>query len=91
MTLTIIDYGGTLGAHIAAGKYYAAHGIMLKVLYCASACMMMLLQVPKEQVCFYPQAWIGDHSAAWSGGMESPTTMIWERGRDWIAKGYRSC
>jgi len=90
-TVNIIDYGGTLGAHVAAGKAYAAAGVLLKVKYCASACLMMLAQVPRAQICVFPDAWIGNHSTGWNGGTESAATMVWERGRDWIARGWREC
>ena len=92
---TIIDYGGTLGAHVAQGKAYAAAGTYLAIKYCASACIFMLAMVPKDHVCFYPDAWIGFHTEQqlpqWLGGTENPNTMRWERGKKWIAKGYKSC
>jgi hypothetical protein len=55
---------------------------------------MMLAQVPADHVCYYPDAWIGTHSAAYYASVsvtESPTTMDWERGRDLIARGAREC
>ena len=94
-TVTIIDYGGLLGEHVAQGKAYAAAGVMVAVKYCASACIFMLAMVPSDHKCFYPDAWIGFHTEhqlpQWQGGTESPTTMRWERGRDWIAKGFKPC
>jgi hypothetical protein len=90
-TVTIIDYGGTLGSHIALGKAYAAAGVHVAVRYCASACLMLLAQLPQTRVCYYPDIWIGSHSAAWTGGAENPATMDWERGRDLIARGAREC
>ena len=89
--VTIIDYGGPLGAAIAKGKAYAVAGAHLAVKLCASACLFTLMQVPRDHVCFYPDAWIGYHSPAWTGRSEPASQMIWERGRDWIAKGYQPC
>lgn len=91
MTTTIIDYGGTLGSHIALGKAYAAAGTHLAIKFCASACLMMLAQVPRDHVCIYPDVWFGFHSAAWHGLSEPAQSMIWERGREWVAKGYAQC
>jgi hypothetical protein len=85
----INDPGGFLGAHIALGKSYAALGAKLAVKYCASACLMLLAQVPQQNVCFYDDAWIGTH--AQYDHAEIARDMIWERGRDWIKQGYGKC
>ena len=94
-SVTIIDYGGLLSEHIEQGKAYAAAGVIVVVKYCASACIFMLAMVPADHKCFYPDAWIGFHTehqlAQWRGGTEQSNTMRWERGRQWIAKGYKSC
>ena len=97
MTVLINDPGGYIWQHIALGQHYAAIGAKLAVIYCASACLMLLDQVPKANICVYPQAWIGYHTAAQHNNpdgtccTESTTTMRWERGSDMIARGYRSC
>ena len=88
----INDPGGYIGMHIMQGKIYAAMKANLIIVYCASACLNMLAQVPVDNVCFEPSAWIGYHSAKFDGvHPESPATMRWERGSDWIAKGWRKC
>ena len=95
-TVTIIDYGGTIGAAIAQGKAYALAGTHLAVKYCASACVTMLSLVPQANVCFYPDAWIGYHTEAMYSVagiccIENPNTMVWQRGKDWIKRGYKPC
>ena len=86
------DPGGLVGFHILLGKHLAAAGTKVVVVFCVSACLNLLAQLPKENVCFRPDAWIGFHSAAQrADGTEDTTTMRWERGRDWIAKGWKSC
>ena len=95
--LIINDPGGVILQHVFLGKQYAALGTKLAVKYCASACLSLLAQVPQTNICFYPDAWIGYHTAAMRPNeagiccVESPTTMRWERGRDWIARGYSDC
>ena len=90
--MVIIDPGGSALMHGYQYGLWAAQGVMFKVKYCASACVMALMTVPPAQVCFYPDAWIGTHTAAMdANGNESPSTMRWERGREWIAKGWRKC
>jgi hypothetical protein len=97
LVLTINDHGGLIGTHVALGKAYAAAGVHVAVKYCASACLFLLMQMPHSLVCFYPDAWIGYHtSAAYPNAKgicceESTTTMRWERGADWIARGYAKC
>ena len=92
MAVTINDPGGYIWQHIALGQHYAAVGAKLAVIYCASACIMLLDQVPKSNICVYPQAWFGYHTdQRFPDGSESPTTMRWERGTDWIKRGYRTC
>jgi hypothetical protein len=92
MTITVIDYGGVIGSQIALGQHYAAIGAHLAIKLCVSACILMLLQVPKANVCIWPDAWFGFHSAAWHGGPESAQTMVWMRGRQYVRKwGYREC
>lgn len=90
MTL-INSLGGTIGEAIALGQHYAAIGAHLKVVLCASACLFTLAQVPHDHICFPPDAWLGDHSRAWHGGPERTQTMVWWRGRDMIAKGWKQC
>ena len=95
--IEIIDYGGDLGFHVALGKAYAVAGAHLKVLYCASACLLTLAQVPKANICFSPSAWVGYHTPAQHRDeigrccVEDANTMRWVRGRDLIAKEYRRC
>ena len=95
--ITINDPGGIIRDHVLLGQHYAQIGAYLVVKYCASACLMLLAQVPKDHVCFYPGAWIGTHTPAQRQNAqgycceESPTTMHWERGKDWIANGYAKC
>lgn len=97
LNVLVNDPGGSIVQHAFDFTVLAASGALFKVLYCASACVMALATVPKEQVCFHPQAWIGYHTAAQGPNekgqccFESPSTMRWERGRDWIAKGYKQC
>lgn len=91
MNVIINDAGGLLSEHIVLGQHYAAIGANLIVVYCTSACLILLAQVPQNKICFRPGAWVGYHSSAWQGGSESTTTMKWERGRDWIARGYAKC
>lgn len=90
--IVINDPGGYVWAHEALGRKYAKDGSKLVVVYCASACLNLIALVPKENVCFRRSAWVGYHTGAQSpSGIESPTTMRWERGREWIARGYREC
>ncbi len=92
MSVVINDPGGSLLEHLTQGYQYAVHGTHLVVVYCASACLLLLAQVPRDHVCFRPSAWIGYHTAArQADGTESTTTMRWERGKDWIKKGYKAC
>ena len=95
--MIINDPGGNVFQHAFDFAVLAAQGVMFEIVYCASACVMALIAVPKEQVCFYPSAWIGYHTAAKHPDeqgrccVESPTTMRWERGRDLINRGYNQC
>lgn len=92
MNVIINDPGGDVSHHIVMGAFYAWSDSFLKVVYCASACLNLIAQVPKDHVCFTPSAWIGYHTAEQRlDGTESVSTMRWERGRDWIKKGYRQC
>lgn len=88
----INDPGGSIAQHAFDYTVMALNGVFFKVMYCASACVMAISTVPMKQVCFYPQAWIGYHTAAQrENGTESSNTMRWERGRDWIKNGYGEC
>lgn len=90
--IVINDPGGLVWQHRALAQKYAKDGTHLIVVYCASACLDFLAIVPKANVCFRRSAWIGYHTpAALPGVTESPTTMRWERGADWIERGYREC
>lgn len=94
--MTLIDYGGKIGEHLALGHALIASGQIIAVKYCASACLMILAMFAAKpetmkRLCVYPDAWIGYHVHPFANGSESPTTMRWERGRDWIAKGYTPC
>lgn len=92
MNQIINDAGGSIHAHYLLGLHYAEVGAHLIVVYCASACLYLLAAVPRDHVCFRPSAWVGYHTAAQRpDGTESPTTMRWERGTDWIARGYKRC
>ena len=95
MNITINDPGGIIRDHVLLGQHYAKIGAYLVVKYCASACLFLISQVPQDHVCFTPSAWIGYHTEHQlpqsQGGTENPNTMRWERGRDWIAKGYKQC
>ena len=88
MEVIINDPGGNVIDHVMLGLNYYCTGVNLIVEYCASACLDILKIVPKDHICFRPDAWIGYHSHP---GIEDTTTMIWERGRDWIARGYKQC
>lgn len=91
-SVVINDPGGVISDHLVQGIHYAWAGTNLIVKYCASACLDMLDMVPKDHICFKPSAWIGYHSINQRpDGTEDTTTMIWERGKDWIARGYKSC
>ena len=84
--------GGNIVQHVLTGLHYLQTGASVAVIYCASACLNLIGQIPPERVCFYPQAWIGYHTAArLPDGTEPTWTMRWERGRDWIARGYPEC
>lgn len=86
------DPGGSILQHLHLGQHYAAESIHLTVVYCASACIYLLAAMPHDLVCFKPSAWIGYHTAQQrADGTESPSTMRWERGTDWIRKGYKAC
>lgn len=90
--IVINDAGGLVTDHIVQGIQYTWSGVYLIVQYCASACLDMLNMVPKDHICFRPNAWIGYHSIHQQlNGTEDTTTMIWERGKDWIVRGYKSC
>jgi hypothetical protein len=92
MFVTINDPGGDVLQHIAIGQSYAQSGAFLEVIYCVSACLLMIAQVPEDHVCIMRNAWIGYHSEhRRPDGTESPRTMAWERGRDWIVRGWREC
>lgn len=97
MNYLVNDPGGSIVQHAFDYTVMALSGAYFKVMLCASACVMAIELVPKDQVCVYPQAWIGYHTAAAGPNekgqccFESPTTMRWERGRDWIAKGWTPC
>ena len=91
MKIIINDPGGYIWQHIAIGQHYAQIGAKLIIVYCASACLNLLAQVPASNVCFRPSAWIGYHVHQQADGYEPTTSMRWERGRDWIAKGWASC
>ena len=99
MTVTLLDPGGYVMSHYWYGKTLAMIGAKVKVVFCASACILWLIPViPKENVCFTRTAWIGYHTAAQHNNpdgtccTESTTTMRWERGSDMIARGkYTQC
>lgn len=84
-TVILNDPGGTIGSHVAYGALLKALHAKVIVAYCASACLMLLAQLDPAQVCFRPSAWIGWHPAPWGSPMQ------WERGRAWIARGWRGC
>lgn len=91
-SIILNDPGGLVWAHRALGQKYAKDGTHLVVAYCASACLDILAIVPRENVCFRGSAWIGYHTAAQrTDGTEPTYSMRWERGRDWIARGYQEC
>ena len=83
--------GGYVMAAEALGKKYASEGTKLIVVYCVSACVLILDIVPKENICFRPSAWIGYHSEHHITGPEPSHMLRWERGRDWINRGYNEC
>lgn len=96
--IVLNDPGGYVWVHRALGQKYAKEGTHLIVAYCASACLDILAIVPRENVCFRPSAWIGHHTPAQHANVsngtccvEDPNTMRWERGLDWIARGYSEC
>ncbi len=84
----INDSGGYVWAHEALGQLYAERGSKLQVIYCASACLDLIARIPKENLCFTRAAWIGYHTKNDHG---LTYKMRWERGTDWIARGYRQC
>lgn len=92
MNIIINDPGGYIWQHVALGQLYAQQGAHLVVAYCTSACFDLLAQVPFDHIYIRPSAWMGRHSAVFDGlHPESTTTMIWERGSDWIARGWAKC
>lgn len=90
--IVINDPGGLVWEHVGLGKHYAQTGARLIVFYCASACLDLIAQVPRDKVCFRRSAWVGYHTVAQRrDGTEATYTMRWERGKDWIKKGYAEC
>lgn len=83
--------GGYVWVYEALGKKYRLEGTKLIIAYCASACVLLLDAVPQENICFRASAWIGYHRGDHMTGPEPAHMMTWERGRDWIKKGYREC
>lgn len=88
------DSGGSIVQHAFDYTVMALNGVHFEVMYCVSACVMAITLpvVTKDKICVVPQAWIGYHTDMQrSDGTESPTTMHWERGKDWIKNGYQEC
>lgn len=90
--MIVNDPGGSIVQHAFAYTLLALKGTFFKVVYCASACIMAIETVPMKQVCVYQQAWFGYHtSTVDANGNEATSTMRWERGREWIERGYKEC
>jgi hypothetical protein len=90
--LILNDPGGFIPGHVAYGAFLASIKMHVVVVYCASACLNLIAQIPHDYICFRPSAWIGYHTDKRNeDGTENPNTMRWERGSDWIVRGYRSC
>jgi hypothetical protein len=83
----LTDHGGTLGERTAVLNWIRREGIAVEIVgTCASACEWFKT-LPRDQVCFWPSAWIGRHTH-----FSFPDDSIeWRRGRDAIAAGYREC
>lgn len=85
--LLMQDTGGTLGERKAVVEWLKRSGIQVHIKgSCASSCAL-LFGLPKEQICVYPQAWLGYHTAPG----QSQDRVVWKRGIDEIAKGVRAC
>lgn len=83
--------GGYLWVADVLAQKYAREGTKLIVQYCASSCRLILAVVPQENICFRASAWIGYHRDDHWTGAEPTSAMSWERGSDWIKRGYREC
>lgn len=84
----LADFGGTLGERAAVMAWIKRTGIEVRVIgTCPSACTL-LFGLPKDKICVMPGAWIGHHTAPG----EAHDRILWERGRDLIARGFaRAC
>jgi hypothetical protein len=81
------DLGGTLGERKVMLDYLRRAVIEVQIVgTCASACEWFET-LPKDQICFWPNAWIGRHTH----NGEADDTIAWRRGRDAIAAGFREC
>ena len=79
------DHGGTLGERMVLLDYLKRNGVEVRIVgMCGSACEFFLT-LPKDQVCVSPQAWFGSHD------INDDAVIHWERGRDVIARGFRTC
>lgn len=83
----LTDDGGSLGERMAVVEWLRRNGIHVEIKgTCGSACLW-LLTLPKDQICIFPEAWIGQHTDFG----RSDDTIKWERGADVIARGALAC
>lgn len=84
----LTDRGGALGEYAAVTDWARRNGVTFQFVgACASACLWILYQLPREQTCVASGAWIGSHSHLG----EKDDYLIWTRGSDLIKQGFREC
>jgi hypothetical protein len=83
----LADHGGSLGERMAVVEWLRRAGIAVEIRgLCDSACAW-LLTLPRDQVCIFPNARLGSHIEPGSAN----DRIVYDHGRDLIARGYRSC
>ena len=84
----LTDHGGTLGEYAAVTDWAKHNGVTFQFVgACASACLWVLYQLPREQTCVAKSAWLGEHTALGATNDE----LHWHRGSELIAAGFRDC
>ena len=86
------DPGGLISEHEARWRLVGAGKSEVEILgMCQSACTMVFAGVPRERLCFGPDAWVNFHSARiTAGGFPAPTSNRYMYNsypqdiRDWI-------
>ena len=82
------DFGGTLGERAVIMGWLKRSGVQVRIVgTCISACAL-LFALPRDKICVSRGARIGHHTAPG----EAHDRILWERGRDLIARGFaRAC